>query len=96
MGARRKDCVEEFLGILVQTSYLVFVGTKHEDEDDATGVASLDLEKSRIFLRRLAEDPFLCIVVTDDVDTKVLIYSKGIDHEHIKRIHDVIREIREG
>lgn len=53
---------------------------------------SLDIERSRKFLRRLAEDPFLAIVVA--ADGEVSIYGKGIDSAHLERIKSALTEIQ--
>ena len=58
---------------------------KSEDE-----VVSLELSKARKFLHRLAEDPFICVVMVDD---EIRIYSKGIEEGHVDRIRDFLREI---
>lgn len=52
---------------------------------------SLDSARTERFLRRLAEDPFLAIVLTDE--GRVVIYGKDIDGAHLERIREVLREI---
>ena len=56
---------------------------------------SLDEERTRKFLQKLAEHPFLAIVVTDE--GQVHIYSADdLEPEHISRIKEVLEEIRDG
>lgn len=62
-----------------------------EDADTSGDPVSLDVERSRRFLRRLAEDPFIAVVVTDE--GKVSIFSKGIEDDHLDRIKTVLREL---
>jgi hypothetical protein len=57
-------------------------------------VASLPVERARKFLHALADDAFLCIVVTDDEGVRI--FSKGIEDEHLERIKAVLRKIQEG
>lgn len=58
--------------------------------DEKGDVLSLDLERSRKFLRRLAEDPFIAIVVTDG---EVRVFSKDIEPDHLDRIKNVLTDI---
>jgi hypothetical protein len=55
---------------------------------------SLDVERSRKFLKALAENPFITLVVTED--SGVTIYGKGLDQNTIERIKDALTEIQEG
>ena len=57
-----------------------------------TKPVSLDLERSRKFLRKLAEDPFITIVVAEDGE--VTIFSKGIEADHLERIKSALTEIQ--
>lgn len=54
-------------------------------------VASLDLERSRKFLRTLAEDPFIAVVVAEDGEVRV--FSKGIEPDHLARIKSVLTDL---
>ena len=58
--------------------------------DEKGDVLSLDLERSRKFLRQLAEDPFIAVVVTDG---EVRVFSKGIEPDHLDRIKNVLTQI---
>lgn len=62
--------------------------------DENEQIASLDRKRASRFLTALAEDPFLCIVVTEG--EKVSIYSKGISEDHVMRIKQVLKEIEQG
>lgn len=55
-------------------------------------VSNLDQERTKKFLNRLAQDPFIAIVVTED--DEVRIFGKGIEPEHIDRIREVLSEIQ--
>lgn len=52
---------------------------------------SLNNEKTRRFFKRLADDPFIAIVVDDEGELQI--FTKGIDDEHLERIRTVLREI---
>ena len=54
---------------------------------------SLDVERARKFLYRLADDPFIALVVTDDGEVRI--FSKDIEPEHLARIREVLSGIRE-
>lgn len=56
-----------------------------------TTVSNLDAERTRRFFRKLADEPFLCIVITDT--SQVQIFSKGLEQEHIDRIREVLKEV---
>ena len=60
-------------------------------------VTNLNLERARKFLDRLSEDPFLCVVMTDDGDDpKIQIFSKGIEADHVARLNQALKEIERG
>lgn len=63
------------------------------------GVTQLGVEKAGRFLDRLAEDPFVAVVLAEDSDPnnpRVVIYSKGMDQAHVDRIKTALKEIEEG
>lgn len=55
-------------------------------------VARLDLRRSKKFLDRLAADPFLCIVITDQEEGRISIFSKGIGPDQLRRIQAALSE----
>lgn len=55
---------------------------------------TLNLEDSRKFLRRLADDPFIALVVDDEGELSI--YVKGLEPHHLERIRGVLRAIMEG
>lgn len=55
-------------------------------------IARLDLRRSKKFLDRLAEDPFLCIVITDQEEGRISIFSKGIGPDQLRRIQEALSE----
>lgn len=63
-------------------------------EATSTGPAVLDIAKSRKFLRKLADDSFIAIVVTEDGELQI--FTKGIEQAHLDRIRNVLKEIVEG
>jgi hypothetical protein len=63
---------------------------------DDRKVTSLDKTRASRFLDALAQDPFLCIVVTENDRTGapgVTIYSKGISEADLLRIKSVLQSI---
>lgn len=61
--------------------------------DSEAEVVSLDRERSRKFLRTLAEEPFIALVVS--ADGELQIFTKGIEEDHLDRIRTVLRSIVE-
>lgn len=57
-------------------------------------VTTLDVERSRKFLHKLADDAFIAIVVTDEGELQI--FTKGIEPGHLDRIRNVLKEIVEG
>jgi hypothetical protein len=72
-----------------QVSYNKGMDTNQQDPN-----ASSDDERSRKFLRTLAKDPFLAVLVDDQGE--VTIYSKGLEPEHLDRIKQVLSEELKG
>lgn len=60
---------------------------------EAEGPISLDVVRAGKFFRRLADDPFLAIVVDDEGE--VSIFIKGLDSAHYDRIKGILRAIVE-
>lgn len=54
----------------------------------------LSTERAQKFFRRLADDPFLAIVVDDEGELSI--YIKGLEPAHLERIRGVLRAIMEG
>ena len=59
--------------------------------DENEKVAKLSEKRASRFLSALADDPFLCIVVTREGE--VQIYSKEISEDHLSRIKSVLTQI---
>jgi hypothetical protein len=62
-----------------------------KQNDSDAEVISLDLERGRKFLRVLAEESFIALVVTADGELEI--FTKGIEEDHLDRIKAVLREI---
>lgn len=62
---------------------------------DANEPIQLDEERTRKFLKALAEDPFLAIVVTEEGRVRIF-SSTDLESDHIARIKEVLEEIRDG
>lgn len=54
----------------------------------------LDRIRARKFFKRLAADPFICVVQNEDGG--ISIFSKDMDDEHVDRVVGVLTEIEEG
>lgn len=55
--------------------------------------ANIEKERSKRFLRKLADHPFIAVVVLDD--GKVEMFHKGIELEHVERIREALDNIEE-
>lgn len=64
-----------------------------DHQNDSEVVVSLDRERGRKFLRTLAEESFIALVVS--ADGELQIFTKGIEEDHLARIRTVLREIIE-
>lgn len=62
-----------------------------DGDEETNEVASLDRERARKFLKQLAEDPFVAVVVTETGE--VQIFSKGIEPDHLDRIKSVLESL---
>lgn len=65
------------------------MGKPSEDSE----AISLDAERTKKFLRTLAEDPFLAVTV--EADGEVTIYSCGLEPEHLERIKQALSDIQQ-
>lgn len=63
------------------------------DHQTDSEVISLDRERGRKFLKKLAEESFIALVVS--ADGELQIFTKGIEDDHLARIRTVLREIIE-
>lgn len=51
---------------------------------------SLDVERAKRFFQKLADEPFVCVVVAEG---EIQIYSKGMDDNAMTRIRNLLHEI---
>lgn len=63
-------------------------------EDRKEVVVELDIERARRFFKQLEEDPFVCVVLAEESE-RVVLYSKGISDEHLRRIKAALEQIGE-
>lgn len=54
---------------------------------------SLSVERARKFLRLLADDPFIALVVTPPGEVRI--FSKGIESDHLARIKEALEQIQQ-
>jgi hypothetical protein len=64
-----------------------------KDNNDPEDVISLDRERGAKFLKKLAEEPFIALVVSSEGELQI--FTKGIEEDHLARIRTVLREIIE-
>lgn len=64
-----------------------------DQKDESEDVISLDRERAQKFLRTLANESFLALVVS--ADGELQIFTKGIEADHLAQIRNVLRQIIE-
>jgi hypothetical protein len=63
---------------------------KSDPDQPEENVRSLNKERTRRFLKLLAEDPFVAVVVTDG---EVRVFSKNIEPDHLARIKEALTDM---